>query len=296
MVPVLRALPLDRFIAFVFHHNGTLLLAILLLLMLGWHLAARDLYKGFFLALTVFNMQPLSENMFRRFSNTYKMVHVAILFSCFIAWNERTGALTRAIGLDTRPQQIYNLADFLESQLRIMVTEGEVEMYFDKELLPKALKARLLVVNASTVLQHRNSLNTSYAYCASDGAWRVVSFQQSRLDRPRFRRLDPHICTSPTIRQIPMSRNSPFREKLYQFYMNMRINGFYTKWEEESFRKAARAGLVQVFSEVKAFASMNLNDYMILIKSYFICIGICVLCLICEIIWKNRDNLRAHSY
>lgn len=294
MVPVLIPRPLDRFVVFVARNNGVLLVVLLPLLMLGWQLLARNCSKGFFLAFVLFSMQPVHENLFRHFANAYKMVHVAILLSFFILWNERTGALTRAISLNSTPQQIRTIADFLRTPLRIMVTEAEVEMYFKTEILPKALQPRLLVVNTSTLIQHRNSLNTSYAYCASDGAWNIASFQQSRLDPPLFQRLSRSFCTSPTIRQLPMGRNSPFADSFFRFYMHTRLTGVYNKWKALSFRKAAHAGFIHVIPENNSFVSMNVQDYMVFIKGYWICIAICVLCLIGEIIWKNRVHLRPH--
>ncbi|EDW15373.1 uncharacterized protein Dmoj_GI24791 [Drosophila mojavensis] len=294
MVPVLIPRPLNRFMSFVVLNNGVLLVVILPLLMLGWQLLARNCSKGFFLAFVLFSMQPVNENLFRRLSNAYKMVHMAILLSFFILWNNRTGALTRAISLTSTPQQIHTVADFLRSPLRIMVTKAEVEMYFKNELLPKALEPRLLVVNSSTLMQHRNSLNTSYAYCASEGAWNIASFQQSRLNPPLFQLLSQNFCTSSTILHIPMGRNSPFRDAFFRFYMQSRLTGVFERWRAVSFKKAAHAGFIQVIPEDNSFVSMNVQDYMVFIKGYWICIGICVLSLICEIIWKNRVHLRFH--
>ncbi|XP_064551038.1 uncharacterized protein LOC135437119 [Drosophila montana] len=165
MVPWQKEQPVNRFVRLTVRYNGILFLTLVLSLTLGWHLYARVASKGFYLALVILQLQPVNECVFRRFTNVYKILHVAFLLGAFILWNMRMGFLSAALSVKLIPPQINNLEDFLRSPLRIMVTETEVAMYFTRELLPAALQPRLLVVNSSTLMHHRDSLNTSYAYC-----------------------------------------------------------------------------------------------------------------------------------
>ncbi|KAL7731184.1 hypothetical protein ACLKA6_014376 [Drosophila palustris] len=199
--------------------------------------------------------------------------------------------MSSTISTNRLGRQINTVEDFLQSSLRIMLTETEVAMYFTRGLLPQELKHRLVVVNASTLQEHMNNLNTSYAYCITSESWKVISYQQKPLIRPLFR-VSSQICTPKYFKLVPFQRNSPFRKHFSYFYASLQRFGFMSKWFELSFVQAKKMGLLKMHRDEKLpFRGVIFKYFALLLKSYAFLCGIGILCLFCEIIWKHCGQL-----
>lgn len=171
-----------------------------------------------------------------------------------------------------------------------MLTETEMQMYFTAGLLPSALKPRLLVVNRTTLMEHLDRLNSSYAYCVTREHWTVVRLQQRRMHRPPFR-LATKLCTSNQMLRFPMQWNSPFERNFYRFVTQSRQFGFWSSWESRGHRDAIRLGLVvQLTDDYQPVYSLTLKD----LKSLFNLYGVSLLgsfgCLLGEIAWNYYRN------
>ncbi|KAH8402466.1 hypothetical protein KR009_012209, partial [Drosophila setifemur] len=292
LVPWQRESPPGRFIRIAARVNGCFFVVLLLAMTLTWHLAAGSSERGIQLSLAAFYQQSLPDREFHRLTEPYKCIHVAVLLGAFILWTMSTANLSSVFTSQNQGSQIQNVDDFLATPLRLMVTHSEVETYFDAGLLPSGLKPRLLVVNRSTLAEHLNRLNTSYAYCITTEHWEVVSMQQRRLHRPRFR-VATDICTSIHFLRFPIQRNSPFRRNLYRFLTHSRQHGISSYWTLRSSLDAIHAGLVvELTDDNQSFQSLNLKDLQLLLKIYFASLLGCSLCLLGEIAWKYYRDVK----
>ncbi|XP_016952960.1 uncharacterized protein LOC108026525 [Drosophila biarmipes] len=211
LVPWQRVSPQVRFMQVAAHINGPFLLILLLAMTLCWQFVRGRWRRGVHLTFVTFFQQSVPNREFRHLPEPYKCIHVALLLSSLVLWTMRTAKLSSVF-----TSQINTAKDLLATPLRLMLTETEVEMYFTAGLLPSALMPRLLVVNKTTLMEHLDSLNSSYAYCTTAEHWSVVMLQQRRMHRPPFR-LASQLCTTPKILRFPVQRNSPFERNFYRF-------------------------------------------------------------------------------
>lgn len=260
---------------------------------LGWQICMQDGGRGLSYAMAAYFMQSLDGRVFARFISAYKFVHLSALVGSFLLWIIRSAFTSSLISTNGLGRQIDNVEDFLQSSLRIMLTETEVEMYFTPGHLPQELQHRLVVVNTSTLQEHLRNRNTSYAYCITSELWSIINLLQKPLFRPLFRRASPELCTPKFIKLIPMQRNSPFRKHFSFFYISLHRFGFMPKWFELSFMQAKKIGLLKLYRDEKLpFRGVILKDLTLPLKTYGVLCGFCILCLICEIVWKHRVQLR----
>ncbi|XP_068147973.1 uncharacterized protein [Drosophila tropicalis] len=295
MVPWQRQSPPARFMKFAIHVNGCFLLVLLLAMMVTWQLWASDGSRGIYLAFAVFYLQSLQTSIFQRLTDAYKCIHVAALLAAFVLWTMRMGNLSSIFSAQVGGPQIDTVQDFLESPLRIMLTSSEVSMYFTANRLPSALKHRLLVVNSSTLIDHLNTLNTSFAYCSNAEHSQFLQLQQRRLRRPLFRLATPNLCTPTYFLRFPIQNNSPFEQSFYRFYIFAQQFGFWRYWRIDSYRKAIEMGLVPVLEDSdEPFKKLTLRDFQLLLKMYMASLMGCSLILIGEIMWNRCRKHRQH--
>ncbi|XP_044312953.1 uncharacterized protein LOC108050734 [Drosophila rhopaloa] len=272
LVPWQRVSPAARFMLMTACVNGPFFLVLLLAMTVSWRLLGGQGRRGIHLALVTIFQQSLPSREFLRLAQSYKYIHVAILFGCFILWSKRTANLSSVFTSQMLGSQIETAKDFLATPLRLMLTETEVEMYFTAGLLPSALRPRLLVVNKTTLMEHLGSLNTSYAYCTTSEYWNLIVLKQWRMYRPLFRRASK-MCTTPQILRFPIQKNSPFDFNFYRFRSDALQFGFLTHWLRQSIREATELGLVvNLTDEYQPFQSLTLMDIEKLIKLYIICL------------------------
>ncbi|KAH8279103.1 hypothetical protein KR026_001836 [Drosophila bipectinata] len=292
LVPWQHEPPPGRFIRYAVRINGTFLLVLLLAMTLAWQLARGEGLRGIQLSLVTFFLQPISDTNFRRLAEPYKFIHVAALLGSFVLWTMRTANLSSVFTSQVCWYQVDSVKDFLATPLRLMLTESEVEMYFTAGNLPVALRQRLQVVNRSTLVEHLDQLNTSYAYCTTTEHWSVVQMQQERLESPRFR-LASRICTGTHILRYPMQWNSPFQRNFFRFSSLAKQSGFWSYWSGKGQRDAIRMGLVvKMMDDHIPIHVLNLKDFELLLKIYILSLTGCLLCLLGEIAWLRYWRAR----
>ncbi|KAH8389291.1 hypothetical protein KR200_009689, partial [Drosophila serrata] len=265
LVPWQRKSPSAQFMSRTIFINGSFFLILLLASTLAWQLVRADGRQGIQLILVVFFQQPLPGREFQRLADSYKFIHMAVILASFVLWSLRTGNLSSVFTSQMPGSQIETAKDFLETPLRLMLTETEMQMYFTEGRLPSVLKPRLLVVNRTSLKEHLDRLNTSYAYCSTTQHWTVVKLQQRRMHRPLFR-LATKLCTSYQMLRFPIQWNSPFERDLYKFNVQSRQFGFWNHWITRGHQDAIRIGLVvQLTDEYQPFISLTLKDFESLI-------------------------------
>ncbi|KAH8348794.1 hypothetical protein KR084_011251 [Drosophila pseudotakahashii] len=295
LVPWLRESPPVRFMRMAARINGPFFVILLVAMTLFWQLVFGRWQRGVHLTLVTFFQQSLPGREFRRLANSYKFIHVFLLFGSIVLWIMRTASLSSVFTLKVPGRQIETVDDFLATPLRLMLTETEVEMYFTAGLLPSALLPRLLVVNKTTLMEHLDSLNSSYAYCATAEHWRMVMLQQRRMYRPPFR-LASKLCTTPQIMRFPVQRNSPFERNFYRFAVQSLQFGFWRHWLRRSLREAIELRLVvELSDDYLPFQSLTYMDFEVLIKVYILCLLGSGLCLLGEFAWHYYTNYRSVS-
>ncbi|KAH8258422.1 hypothetical protein KR038_011195, partial [Drosophila bunnanda] len=285
LVPWQREAPSARFMHRFIDENGSFFLILLLVSTLAWQLVRTDGRRGIQLSLVAFFQQPLPGREFQRLADPYKFIHVSIVLASFVLWSLRTGNLSSVFTSQMPGSQIETAKDFLATPLRLMLTETEMQMYFTTQLLPSALKPRLLVVNRTTLMEHLEKLNTSYAYCTTAEHWIVVQLQQRRLHRPLFR-LASKLCTSYQILRFPIQWNSPFERNFHQFSTRSRQFGFWNHWKSRGSRESIHIGLVvQLSDDHRPFVSLTLKDFESLIKVCSLSLLVSFVCLMGEVFW-----------
>ncbi|XP_017050975.1 uncharacterized protein LOC108094738 [Drosophila ficusphila] len=256
MVPWQRLPPAEQFMRMAARVNGVFFLFLLLAMTLSWQLARGRWRRGFQLTLTAIFLQSLPTFQFRRLTESYKYIHVAVLLSCFVLWTARTCNLSSVFTSQVPGRQIETAEDFLNSKLQLMLTESEVEMYFTPGLLPEALKPRLLMVNRTMIVKHLVSMNSSYAYCISSEAWVVVMIMQQRMYRPPFR-VASKLCTKRQFLHFPVQSNSPFNRNFEKYTLLSGEMGFLNYWRLRSVWEAVDAGImVQMTDAYQPFRSL----------------------------------------
>ncbi|XP_020805262.1 uncharacterized protein LOC110181740 [Drosophila serrata] len=286
LVPWQRKSPSAQFMSRTIFINGSFFLILLLASTLAWQLVRADGRQGIQLILVVFFQQPLPGREFQRLADSYKFIHMAVILASFVLWSLRTGNLSSVFTSQMPGSQIETAKDFLETPLRLMLTETEMQMYFTEGRLPSVLKPRLLVVNRTTLKEHLDRLNTSYAYCSTTQHWTVVKLQQRRMHRPLFR-LATKLCTSYQMLRFPIQWNSPFERNLYKFNVQSRQFGFWNHWITRGHQDAIRTGLVvQLTDEYQPFISLTLKDFESLIMLCSLSLLGSFVCLLGEMFWS----------
>ncbi|KAH8253297.1 hypothetical protein KR032_004621 [Drosophila birchii] len=293
LVPWQREPPSAQFMGRVIHVNGCFFLILLLATTLGWRLVRTEGLRGIQLSLVAFFQQPLADRDFQGLAASYKFIHVAVLLASFVLWSLRTANLSSVFTSQRPGSQIETANDFLATPLRLMLTKTEMQMYFTEGRLPSALKPRLLVVNRTTLREHLERLNTSYAYCTTAEHWYVVQLQQRRMHRPLFR-LASKLCTSIQMLRFPMQWDSPFDQNLYKFFTKSRQFGFFSHWAHRGHLEAIQIGLVvQLTDDYQPFVSLTLKDFKTLIKMCSLFLLGSLVCLLAEMLWYKYRNNRA---
>jgi len=216
-----------------------------------------------------------------------------MLMAVLIMRTMNSADLSASFSVQQTGPQIDTIEDFLDSPLRIMITQVQKTVYFDSGLLPPELKDRLLIVKLSTLLEHMNELNTSYAYIATSWDQTVLDQRQQLLTRPIFRIvLDSQFCTSSYFLGLPVQFNSPFSESFHQFYLNTLSNGLRFKWLTRTRMYMFHIGVFTPLRDNKyPFTSLTLSDCEALINLYGLSVIYNFLSLLLEILWKRFRNM-----
>ncbi|KAH8298565.1 hypothetical protein KR044_011713, partial [Drosophila immigrans] len=291
MVPWIRDSTLRIYFRSVSWINYILLL-IVSLVALGWWLYDRQVDKGLYLGVCAYFSQPLNSSSFERLPRTYKIIHLSILMCILIIRNMKSGQLFSSFSVQQMIPQINSIDDFVDSSLRLMITETEYKMYFETDLLPAELKDRLLVVNRSTLLKHRDNLNTSFAYLATTSYANILTLQQNFLQRPLFRVVGgTQLCTASYFVGLPIQWNSPFKRHLFSFYLKSLRNGFHGKWLRSTNMFLFQIGVFKAPRDGDLpFASLAFRDFDVLFRNFGVGMLCCLLSLLIEILY-NRLTL-----
>lgn len=235
LVPWNRKSQLQIFIESGYFLNRWIFFLLLFFWPLLWQLVSRNGQKGLYYVFVIYYLQPLNCLVFRRLPQAYKILHITVLMAIFLLRNMRSADLSATFSVKHLGPQIETIKDFMETPLRIMITKEQVEMYFERKYLPEVLRDRLLFVNRSTLMDHLDSLNTSYAYLATSAYASYLNFKQRHMLRPLQRVVtNLETCTPPFFLGLPVQWNSPFEESLFNFYLVSLRSGLHKRWLENT--------------------------------------------------------------
>lgn len=235
VVPWNRRPQLEIFIEISYEVNMCCFVFLVIFLPLLWQLTARKGLKGFYLVFVVYYLQPLEAIVFRRFPRAYKIVHLGLLMGVFLLRNMRSADLSASFSVQQLGPQIVTIKDFMETPLRIMVTKQQAENYFERNLLPAVLRERLFFVSWRTLIDHRDALNTSYAYLATTSGANILKLKQENMQQPLLRLVrNIETCTPQFFIGVPVQWNSPFKESFFNFYLRSLRSGLQKRWKDNS--------------------------------------------------------------
>ncbi|KAH8355305.1 hypothetical protein KR093_010712 [Drosophila rubida] len=267
--------------------------SIVFVMALGWQLYARQAVKGFYLGLCILYQQAMCNNSFERLPRLYKFAHLLMLLGICIVNCMRSAHLSAAFSVHRLAPQINSIDDLLESPYHIMLTETDYKMYFDTGLLPAELQDRLVIVNRSTLSQHRDNLDTSFAYLATTAYINRLQIKQRYLQRPRFRIVDgPQLCTASFYLGLPIQWNSPFQQHFLHFYLKTLRNGLQDQWTSCTNMDLLRLGVYTTqLDDGIPFVVISLSDFDLFFKTYGLAVLCCLLCLLIEILCKRLTSM-----
>lgn len=259
---------------------------LVIFLPLLWQLTARKGLKGFYLVFVVYYLQPLEAIVFRRFPRAYKIVHLGLLMGVFLLRNMRSADLSASFSVQQLGPQIVTIKDFMETPLRIMVTKQQAENYFERNLLPAVLRKRLFFVSWRTLIDHRDALNTSYAYLATTSGANILKLKQENMQQPLLRLVrNIETCTPQFFIGVPVQWNSPFKESFFNFYLRSLRSGLQKRWKDNSWRQVLIVNVPR--NSRPLVASLSLRDFEFFLWAIAKLLGICTLILFIEILWKR---------
>lgn len=259
---------------------------LVIFLPLLWQLTARKGLKGFYLVFVVYYLQPLEAIVFRRFPRAYKIVHLGLLMGVFLLRNMRSADLSASFSVQQLGPQIVTIKDFMETPLRIMVTKQQAENYFERNLLPAVLRERLFFVSWRTLIDHRDALNTSYAYLATTSGANILKLKQENMQQPLLRLVrNIETCTPQFFIGVPVQWNSPFKESFFNFYLRSLRSGLQKRWKDNSWRQVLIVNVPR--NSRPLVASLSLRDFEFFLWAIAKLLGICTLILFIEILWKR---------
>ncbi|KAH8418384.1 hypothetical protein KR222_006282, partial [Zaprionus bogoriensis] len=288
LVPWNQRSQLDDFIK-QSYSNLWLFLLLITFVPLFWQLTARRCLHGVYLVFVLYYLQALDGGVFRRMPRAYKIVHLSLLMGVFLLRNMRGANLLASFSVKSLGPQVNTVEEFLRTSLRLMLTPEQVEMYFDRGLLPEVLRKRFLIVDTETMTEHISRLNTSYAYLSSTFYAQLVHLKQFHLYRPRLRLTQgPELCTSYYFLGLPVQWNSPFKKSLFHFYLKSLRSGLEKMWIQHSWSQIIK--VIGKESPELPVNSINLQDFSYVLRHLCFLLGICILVLLGEILWNKLET------
>ncbi|KNC33452.1 hypothetical protein FF38_09828 [Lucilia cuprina] len=260
------------------------------------HLGRLDIGSGIIYSFRTLMSQPLNIQEFEKRRGLLRSLHLFVILLSVLVNSGFSASLTSILSTTLVGKQITSVEDLLQSGLQIMTSIYEKEVYFDQNLLPPTLKPILHIVNESELEEHKDNLNTSYAYVVNSEEWGKYDFQQQLMWRPRFRIAHTkHLCTVQQYLRFPLQWDSPFIQSLEMFIIYTTDSGLRQAWSHWSIYQATRMKLIKIWKpkEEKDEKPFSISHFITIIFIYSAFMLAAILCFMGEdmqgrgeIMWK----------
>lgn len=140
---------------------------------------------------------------------------------------------------------IQSFAELQDSKTRILIYRNEYNMV-NFDLRTKYASAFYLTESVHELIDHRNSLNTSFGYAVSKTKWLLYAEQQSHSSSQLFYYAE-NLCFYECIPfALVIPDNSPHREPLHRYILQIVESGLYNHWVSKSFYYMVQAGRLHI--------------------------------------------------
>ncbi|KAM7343896.1 uncharacterized protein ACRADG_010794 [Cochliomyia hominivorax] len=258
------------------------------------HLGRLDMGSGIIYAFRTLMSQSMDTREFLKRRNLLKSLHLfvvllSVLFNCGFS-----ASLTSILSTTLVGEQITSVEDLLASGLKIITTVHEKEVYFDQKLFPESLNSLLHIVSDVELMEHKDNLNTSYAYVFNNEEWSKYDFQQQLLGKPLLRYAHTKdLCTVQLFLRFPVQWDSPFMKTFERFIVYTTDSGIRKHWHDLSIYQATHMKLVQMWKpdDDGKEKLLTMDHFLTIIMCYAMLISGAILCFIGELLWFNRKKM-----
>ncbi|KAH8406982.1 hypothetical protein KR222_003343 [Zaprionus bogoriensis] len=194
----------------------------------------------------------------------------------------------RLLGLFIAPPTkglIRSFGDLQNSNTRILALRYEYNE-FDFDTRTKYASAFYLTDKMQELISMRNSLNTSYGYTVTREKWSVYAEQQGHSSSQLFY-FSEDICFFQFVPfSLIMPENSPHREPLHKYTLQIVESGLYAHWVSKSFYYMVQAGRLQIrdLGETRQSRTLTMQDLHLVLYAYAVGVLISFILFVCELI------------
>uniref|UniRef100_A0A1I8N6Z1 Ionotropic glutamate receptor C-terminal domain-containing protein n=1 Tax=Musca domestica TaxID=7370 RepID=A0A1I8N6Z1_MUSDO len=262
MVPYLNRTKANHFLSRSFHPSTWALIGFsCLYISLGIWLCSpprqKDLSKSFLQAIcSLMLIAPLKVLQLRLWR--MRLLFVLLFVFGFLLTNIYLSKMASLLTAYSEPQQINSIEDIIGAQLPIMMMDYEYEVLLSYNF-PQQFMDLIITVNKSQMDEHRDRLNTSYAYSSQTDRWKFLDMQQRFLKTPLFRL--SQICIGPFFHVFPVQKDSHLDKPLKDFIILASDMGLLAHWKKVSFADALFLGYVQMIKIDEGLMPLNLHFF-----------------------------------
>lgn len=238
------------------------------------YLDVREFYGWILPGLTVFLLSTLwfIHGLLKgRWPRQQRLIGIAwLVLAGLMAFNVQGRLLTLFIVPPTKGF-IKSFAELHDSKTRILMYRSEYNVV-NFDLRTKYASAFYLTDRATELIDHRNSLNTSFGYAVTQTKWKLYAEQQSHSSSHLFYYAEG-LCFYQCIPfALVIPENSPHREPLHRYTLQIVESGLYKHWESKSFYYMVQAGRLHIrdLGERRQSHTMLTQDLLDVLYAYAI--------------------------
>lgn len=240
MVPVVGKIQSYEYILAPFRTDTKITLVLVTFLTGGtfWMISGfKDFSTGLLNGLCGYMALCFCSNLDRFHRATSRWFQILVRVAGFIFSNYYNTLLASFLATTLFGKQINTLHELFETGLKVMVRFNDSESL--KEFgIPDYFRERLLVKSGNIVAEHRDQLNSSYAYVVSSDRWFFHEMQQEKMKVHRLRYSE--VCYGQYLLTFPLWYDSMFLEPLNYFLINSEATGLINHWSKKTSRDFQR--------------------------------------------------------
>lgn len=252
------------------------------------YLDVREFYGWILPGLTVFFLITLwliHELLKGRWTRHQRLIGIGwLVLAGLMAFNVQGRLLTLFI-VPPGKGFIKNFAELHDSKTRILIYRNEYNAV-DFDLRTKYASAFYLTDRVPELIAHRNSLNTSFGYTVTKTKWNLYAEQQAHSSSHLFYYAEG-LCFYQSIPfALVIHENSPHRESLHRYILQIVESGLYNYWVSKSFYYMVQAGRLHIrdLGETRQSRTLMMQDLLDVLYAYAIGVLISLVFFVGELI------------
>lgn len=257
------------------------------------HLRRINMGEGIIYALRTLMGQSLNVREFKQRRFSLRALHVFVVLLSVLVNSSFNASLSSILSTTLAGKQITTVDELLASGLQIITTQSEKEVYFDTNLFPESLKPLLHIVSEEELMEHKDHLNTSFAYVLNNEEWDKYDLQQQLLGKKLLRIAHPQeMCSVKQFLRFPIQWDSPFAKTLKRFIMYSTDTGLRQAWQNWSIYLGTIIKQIKIpKSNKNDVEPLKLKYFSTIFKGYTIMMILAIMCFMGEWLWFKRKRI-----